>query len=131
MLYAPSLAGAEAVEFGGPPPALRAPPRFTCARSHARAGAVSLRLTGELDLASAGFLERALRDAQADASQVVVDLRDLAFLDCSGMRVILGAAQRARWTGHRLSVIPGPAQVDRVFTLTGAADVIDMSAGAC
>jgi anti-anti-sigma factor len=104
---------------------------FTCARSHARAGAASVRPTGELDLATASRLERALRDAQAEASQVVLDLRDLTFLDCSGMRVILGAAQRARCAGHRLTVVPGPAQVDRVFTLTGAADAIDMSAGAC
>ena len=131
MLYTPFPTDADAVEFGGPPPALRAPPGFTCARSHARAGAVSLRLTGELDLASATFLDRAVRNAEADASQVVIDLRDLAFLDCSGMRVILGAAQRARLTGHRLTVIPGPAQVDRIFTLTGAADSIDMSADAC
>ena len=131
MLYTHSLPGSEAVEFGGAPLRLRAPPVFTCARTHVRAGAAGVRLTGELDLATACRLERALRDAQAEASQVVLDLRDLTFLDCSGMRVILGAALRARCAGHRLTVVPGPAQVDRVFTLTGAANAIDMSAGAC
>jgi anti-anti-sigma factor len=131
MLDTHSLADAEAVEFGGAPPALRAPPLFTCACRHARDGAASVRLTGELDLATACRLEQALHDAQAEASEVVLDLRDLTFLDCSGMRVILAAAQRARRAGHRLTVVPGPGQVDRVFTLTGAADVIDTSAAAC
>ena len=129
MLYTRSLPDAEAVELGGPP-ALRAPPLFTCARTHARAGAAGVRLTGELDLATACRLERALRDAEAEATQVVLDLRELTFLDCSGIRVILGAALRARRAGHGLTVVRGPAQVDRVFTLTGAANAIDMSARA-
>lgn len=128
MLYTHSLADADGVEFGRAPPGFRAPPSFTCARSHARAGAVVVSPTGELDLATTCQFERALRDAQTEAGEVVLDLRDLTFLDCSGLRVILDAAKRARRAGHRLTVVPGPAQVDRVFTLTGAADAIDMSA---
>ena len=127
MLYTHSLA----VEFDGVPPRPCVSPSFTCARSDARAGAASVRLTGELDMTTAFRLERALRDAQDEAGQVVLDLRDLTFLDCSGIRVILGAAQRARRAGHRLTVVPGPAQVNRVFTLTGAADAIDIPARAC
>ena len=130
MLYTHSLADADAVEFGGAPPSLRVSPSFTCAHSDARAGAAGVRLAGDLDLATAWWLERALRDAQAEAGQVVLDLSDLTFLDCSGIRVILDAAERARREGHRLTVVPGPAQVNMVFTLTGAADVIEMSAGA-
>lgn len=107
-----------------------APPLFTCACDDGRAGATSVRLTGELDLATAGHLERALCDAQVEASQVVLDLRGLTFMDCCGMHVILDAAKRARRTEHRLTVVRGPAQVDRVFTLTGAADTIDMCAEA-
>ena len=131
MLYTQSLAASEATEFREAPPALRAPPLFTCARSRPRAGAACVRLTGELDLASAKRLERTLREAQGEASEVLLDLRRVTFMDCSGMRVILGAAQRARRAGHQLTVVPGPPQVDRVFTLTGAADVIDMAAATC
>jgi anti-sigma B factor antagonist len=131
MLHTHSLAGAEAVESAGAPPALRALPLFACVRSRAIAGAACVRLTGELDLAAARRLERTLRKAQAEASEVVVDLRDLTLVDCSGIGVIVDAAVRARRAGHRLTVVPGPAQVTRVFTLTGAADAVGMSVAAC
>ena len=55
----------------------------------------------------------------------MLDLRELAFMDCAGMRVIVDAAERARRDGRRLIVLRGPAQVDRVFTLTGTADVLE------
>ena len=130
MLHTNSLADADVVALGGALPEARAP-AFTCARSHAHTGAVGVRLTGELDLASARLLERALREAEAERGDVVLDLRDLTFLDCSGVRVILGAAQRARRAGHRLTVVPGPAHVTKVFTLTGTAGAIDGFASAC
>ena len=131
MLQTQPLADSEVVQFRQATPALRAPPLFTCARTDARAGTTRVQVTGELDLATAERLERTLRDAQAEARQVVLDLRRLTFMDCSGMRVILGAAQRARQAGDRLTVVPGPAQVERVFTLTGADNVIEMAAAPC
>jgi anti-anti-sigma factor len=131
MLHTDFLADADVVEFGGAPLGLRAPPLFTCARGEAPAGAARVRPIGELDLATAWWLERALFDADAETGRVVLDLRDLTFLDCSGIRVILGAAQRARRAGHRLTVVPGPAHVNRVFALSGAGDAIDMSMGDC
>jgi anti-sigma B factor antagonist len=118
----------DVVEFAGAPPTLRPPRQFTCARADARAGAARVHLTGELDLATAALLERALREAQANASQVVLDLRRLTFMDCSGMRVIVGAAQRARRAGQELTVVPGPAQVERVFTLTGGRRRVETAA---
>lgn len=82
---------------------------------------VRVAITGELDLATAPELDRELRRAQADAALVVLDLRRLAFADCSGARVVLAAERRARAAGDRFVVVRGPAEVDKLFALTGVA----------
>jgi anti-sigma B factor antagonist len=64
-------------------------------------------LTGELDLVSAHVLEdevRALRGAGFES--VVVDLRQLAFIDSTGLRVLLSLRNSAQRRGQRLTVIP-------------------------
>ena len=108
---------------------VRSPPGFTCVYGDDGFGAVWIRLTGELDLATASQLAQTLQEAQVDAQLVVLDLRELAFMDCAGLRVIAAAAERARRDGPRLLVIRGPPQVDRVFALTrplGHPDVIEI-----
>jgi anti-sigma B factor antagonist len=57
-------------------------------------------------------------EAQRAARVVVVDLRELCFIDSSGVHVILDAASDSRRYGGRLLIVRGPAQVDRVLTLT-------------
>jgi anti-sigma B factor antagonist len=73
-------------------------------------------LAGELDLAGASTLERELGLLQAGA--LVVDLRGLEFMDSSGLRAIVTSAQRAQGAGRRFALIPGAAQVMRVFDIT-------------
>jgi len=73
-------------------------------------------LAGELDMAGAGTLEREIGLLQADT--IVVDLRGLQFMDSSGLRAILTAAQRAQDVGRRFALIPGAAHVMRVFDIT-------------
>ena len=109
------------------PPLLGAPPWFTCARSDGRFGTARVRLTGELDLATAPQLEQTLRKARVEGRRVVLDLRELAFMDCAGMGVIVAAAERARREDARLIVVRGPSHVDRVFTLTGTSAVVEFS----
>jgi anti-anti-sigma factor len=58
--------------------------------------------------------------AQLSARLVVLDLRELTFIDGSGVHAILDVAREARREGRRLMLVRGSAQVDRVFTLTGA-----------
>jgi anti-anti-sigma factor len=55
-------------------------------------GASRITLRGELDLATAPRLEHALADAGED---VVIDLRGLTFMDSTGVRVLLEAAEGA------------------------------------
>ena len=73
-------------------------------------------LTGDLDLAGAAALEQEL--ALVDAKAAVIDLRGLEFMDSSGLRAIVVCAQRAQDAGRRFALIPGAAQVMRVFDIT-------------
>jgi anti-anti-sigma factor len=49
---------------------------------------------------------------------VVLDLRELCFIDSSGVHAIIDAAHNSRRYGGRLLIVRGPAPVDRVLTLT-------------
>ena len=88
-------------------------------------GSVRVSLQGELDLACAPQMEErfAAIDQQAPA-RVVVDLSGLAFIDSSGLRVLLLADARAREHGYELVLLAGPEPVQRVFEMTGAIDVL-------
>jgi anti-sigma B factor antagonist len=78
---------------------------------------------GELDLASSPALEEELeRVAQSDAQLVVVDLRNLEFMDSTGLSVLVRAHQRAEENNRRLGLVNGSQQVQRLLTLTGVAD---------
>jgi len=78
----------------------------------------TLVLTGELDLSTAPEVDQALADAEEkQPARMVIDLRQLVFMDSTGLRVVLAADGRARRDGRRLEVVPGPPQVHRVFRI--------------
>ena len=88
-------------------------------------GAVRVSLQGELDLACTRQVEEhfAAIDEQAPA-RVVVDLSGLAFMDSSGLRMLLLADARAREHDYELVLLAGSEPVQRVFEMTGALDVL-------
>ena len=74
------------------------------------AGAVRIALRGELDLAHAYTFDEELRRVEeARPPTVVVDLRELTFLDSCGLARLLAARRRARRAGHQLLLVRGPA----------------------
>jgi len=84
-------------------------------------------LRGELDLSTAEKVERELhRIEQTGTKLVVLDLSALTFLDSTGLRLIVGADQRARQSDRRLAVVRGPATVQRVFTITKLDERLEM-----
>lgn len=90
-------------------------------RSQDHATIVAVR--GELDLASSPTLEEELeRVAELESSLVVIDLRELEFMDSTGLSALLKANQRAEQAGQRFGVINGPQQVQRLLSLTGVAE---------
>ena len=77
-----------------------------------------VRLEGELDMATAGDLERTVEDALNSYDELFIDLRGLRFMDSYGLWVLLRASRQARGRGIALRVIPGTGIVDRLFDLT-------------
>jgi anti-anti-sigma factor len=73
--------------------------------------------TGELDIEAVPELDRALR--HADTPLVVLDLRDLEFIDSSGADFLLAADRRIRRAGRRFVVVRGGVEVDWFFALIG------------
>jgi anti-anti-sigma factor len=86
----------------------------------------TLRLSGELDLVSAPMLDGALRRVCAAdlAAVVVLDLGGVTFMDSSGLRSIMTAKEVCTKAGVELRVLPGQAQVQRLFEITGVHDLL-------
>ena len=83
----------------------------------------TVRLEGELDLATAEQLEHELlRVEGSDALTIVLDLSALQFIDSTGVRLIIQAHARSRADSQRLALLRGPRAVQRVFELTGILD---------
>lgn len=80
-------------------------------------------LGGELDLASSPQLEQSLEQVWTiDADPLVIDLRELEFMDSTGLSIIVRAQQRMTENGRQLSVVRGSQQVQRLLDLTGVAE---------
>jgi anti-sigma B factor antagonist len=102
------------------------PPSFGCSWTGGGPDGSWVHVVGELDIATTPELERTLREAQLEARLVVLDLRELAFIDSSGVHAIVNAGIRARQAARRLLVLRGPPNVDRVFTLAGRRDDVEI-----
>jgi anti-sigma B factor antagonist len=80
-------------------------------------------LSGELDMLVAPDLEDAVRHlCDEDAAELVLDLRNLTFMDSRGLRSTLIAHELCRQSGYKFAVVPGPRQVQALFELTGLAE---------
>ena len=80
---------------------------------------VEIAIHGELDLATAPQLQAEFeRVAALDGLElVVVDLRQLAFLDSTGLETILRLDANARARGAAVAVVRGPRAVERLFSV--------------
>jgi anti-anti-sigma factor len=87
--------------------------------------ALTVALIGEADLLGTPKIEAALEQACADGPGLtVLDLRELTFIDSSGLHALVKWHQLHRAHGRELRVVPGPASVQRLFELTGLIDVL-------
>jgi anti-anti-sigma factor len=100
------------------------PPPFSCSYTNGGLDAAWVHVCGELDIATTPQLERTLDASQARV--VVLDLRELAFIDSCGMHAIVRAGVRARQAGRRLVLVRVPSNVDRMLALTGSSDQVEI-----
>jgi anti-anti-sigma factor len=90
-------------------------------------GGLTLTLRGELDLSTIDELEAAVASrVDGRPELVVLDLRELTFLDSTGLRLMLRLDAKLQGVGGRLVLVEGPRRVQQVFELTGAADEMEI-----
>lgn len=95
-----------------------------------RGPSIVLEVDGELDLASAPQLKRALEQAWGNApEEIVIDLGKLRFMDMSGLRVLLSARQRAERRGTELVLTNVGDSIRRVLTLAGVNGLLPIREG--
>jgi anti-sigma B factor antagonist len=83
----------------------------------------TIRLFGELDLASVDAVEHELERVEGtDAPSIVVDLAGLAFMDSTGVRLLVGAHARSLASADRLTLLRGNAAVQHVLVVSGLDD---------
>ena len=82
-------------------------------------GSATVSLEGEFDLATADLVREALRGIEEQATNLVIDLRELSFIDSTAVGVLIEAAARSRQNNHHLGIRRGSGQVQEVFALTG------------
>jgi anti-anti-sigma factor len=88
--------------------------------------AVRIHPVGELDLATVPVVDTHLCEQQtAGFKHLTLDLRDVCFLDSTGLRMILDWDAASRADGFAFSVVAGPPTVQRIFELTGTTERIN------
>jgi anti-anti-sigma factor len=87
-----------------------------------------LRARGEIDMLTIADLRDALDDRLAAGSAtVVVDLRGVSFVDCTGIGLLADARRRARRRGIRLRIVAGRT-VARTAALLGLTTALGLAA---
>lgn len=95
-------------------------------RVEERDGVAVMALSGELDLATAPILrENLARLEESGPVTIKVDLREVTFIDSSGLKEFLEARSRAKDNGHRLLFSGASPAAQRLFELTGTRFLLD------
>jgi anti-anti-sigma factor len=88
---------------------------------------VCVRLEGEFDLWAAYRFDRELRFIEQGApATIVLDLREVSFVDSAGLARIVAARRRAERAGRRLAIVRGCRAVERLLALTALDRAIEM-----
>jgi anti-sigma B factor antagonist len=94
-------------------------------RESARDGWRTLALAGEPDLATAARFKEVIRRICADgAPGLLLDLRELSFLDSTGLRVLFDSRALCEEHSCRLLRTRGRPHIERLFELTGSASIL-------
>src|SRR5215217_6411024 len=82
---------------------------------HAEGSARVVVVQGEVDLATADVLRAQVRSAAEQSDTVVLDLREVGFMDTQGLAVVIEAQQAAAQDGTRFMITRAPDRVHRLF----------------
>ncbi|MET7478172.1 STAS domain-containing protein [Streptomyces sp. NPDC005648] len=91
-------------------------------------GAV-LRVGGEIDVYTAPKLREAILElVDAGASHIIADLREVEFLDSTGLGALIGAQNRLRTRDGSFRLVIASDRILRIFRITGLDKVFEIHA---
>jgi anti-anti-sigma factor len=89
---------------------------------------VRVEVEGELDIATADDLERAVWPLIARRPErLVVDLAGLTFCDSSGTRTMISLYREAHRTGTQLVIVAARPEVRRIFEIVHLGQLLDLA----
>ncbi len=88
-------------------------------------------LAGELDASGRDEVERVLLEAErSDPQRLVIDIRELSFIDSAGITCVLRARERAGGAQHHLRVVArSEGQPAEVFRICGLDSLLELQEG--
>ncbi|HEY2475027.1 MAG TPA: STAS domain-containing protein [Candidatus Cybelea sp.] len=87
-------------------------------------GELVFRFRGSMDIATSPTARGALSEAiDGGANKLIVDMRQLEFLDSTGLGVLIGAHRRAAENGGSLRLIVSDGPILRLLNITGLISV--------
>jgi anti-anti-sigma factor len=93
-------------------------PVFSVSRRRAGDG-VAVVAVGEIDLATVDAVRAEIDAARTETTLVLLDLRDVTFIDSAGVRLVLEGSRELAAEGGELVIVRGGPEVRRVFDLVG------------
>jgi anti-sigma B factor antagonist len=92
-----------------------------------RGGVAELALAGDLDMSATFRLEPAIDRLLEDAEEIVLDLSGVAFVDSSGLGLLLATHQRSQEAECPLAIVNSRPEIRRVFRIAGVDDVLPIA----
>jgi len=81
-------------------------------------------VSGEIDVYTASIMrERLVGLLEVGRTDLVVDLTDVAFMDSTGLGVLVGVLKKVRGHGGRLQLVISSEQLLKVFRITALTQV--------
>lgn len=90
---------------------------------------ITVKVAGDIDLATADKLAESLEEAVAQAQQVRVDLSEVTFLDSTGIRSLVQAYRSSQSRGGVFYVVGARQWVAKVLDVTGVGPLLAPPAG--
>ncbi|MDO8731345.1 MAG: STAS domain-containing protein [Actinomycetota bacterium] len=81
--------------------------------------AAVLTVHGDVDLATAAILDSAIADSWSPPGRLVIDATRIAFMDSTGLGVLVKAAIQARDEGGQVAMAGVGSRVQKVLAITG------------
>ena len=102
---------------------IRPPAAFVVEHASVRGNVALLVFRGELDLAAATAMRARVESVAGTA--LVIDVRDVTFIDSSALRELLNAREAVVGSGRRLVLAGVPPSVQRLLDMTGTTELFE------